>query len=291
MEQIPGDEPFHSVDQPFEQKAAAITVGGAHPPPPVSSPTAASYRRAADSDSSDEESEALFELSEREQERVPAAVLLQHHHPPYPWQRRREKRRGRGGRSGSSCTCCFSPDCCLEWHRDHDPLDEPSPVDRAWGEWVRCFRSLGRLRVAIFACLVLGAVGGVVGLLLATLQPILITPCGHCNPTGTVDATIHCSTNNTVCGCSPGWVGVICERCDRGYSGSPRMWGGCVPIAGYFPPPAEGDSGYEVDPTAWHKVSEQQSEWDATWHSDVEILCAAVVSLTIFCLLVLCLCC
>ena len=67
-----------------------------------------------------------------------------------------------------------------------------------------------------------------------------------------------------------------------------------MPIPGYVPPPIQGDPGYaevELDPTAWHKVSEQQSEWDATWHSDVEIFCAAVVSIAILCLLVLCLCC
>lgn len=30
----------------------------------------------------------------------------------------------------------------------------------AWGEWVRCFRGLGRKRTVIYVCLVLGAICG-----------------------------------------------------------------------------------------------------------------------------------
>jgi hypothetical protein len=74
-----------------------------------------------------------------------------------------------------------------------------------------------------------------------------------------------------------------------------------VPLQGYVPPLPPGDSGggagggaggatgYGMQP--WHEVSEEQSEWDKAWYTDLEILFATMVSLTIFLLLVLCFCC
>jgi hypothetical protein len=118
VRQIPGDEPFQTTDQPFEKAAAAVAHGGGEQLPPMVSPPAAYRERAHSHSSSSDESERLFELSEREEERV-AAVAQQPQ--PYAWQRRRERKPKGHRRSGGTFA---------RWRTDHDPLEDPSPVDR-----------------------------------------------------------------------------------------------------------------------------------------------------------------
>ena len=114
-----------------------------------------------------------------------------------------------------------------------------------------------------------------------------MTPCGHCNAAGTVHATTDCvPTNATRCDCLDGWGGAICERCADGYAGSPHIWGGCLPSAGGSREDGGGDAA-----GPWQDVSAEEAEAEADWRARTEIGCAALVSTSILCLLVLCFCC
>jgi hypothetical protein len=61
----------------------------------------------------------------------------------------------------------------------------------------------------------------------------------------------------------------------------------------YVPPTApsrvEYPHGDELQ--VWHDISEERSEWDKVWYTNLEIGFAVLISATILALLVLCFCC
>ena len=61
-----------------------------------------------------------------------------------------------------------------------------------------------------------------------------------------------------------------------------------------MPPPSDSpavDYLYGDDLQVWHDISEEESEWDKAWYTNLEIGFAVLISFTILALLVLCFCC